>query len=155
MSCHVACRQAFGLAGRQVRSVARRLPLPAFIAPQLSQPVEKPASGPQWLHEIKLGGYRMAARIDNGRAHFLTRTGLDWSEKYPNVISALANLKAKTALSMRDFLLRSRALSSKAPELPRRRRQPLPPARLARLKLEAQLDLAESLALTFCARPAA
>jgi bifunctional non-homologous end joining protein LigD len=39
----------------------------------------------------------MAARIDNGRAHFLTRTGLDWSDKYPNVISALANLKAKTA----------------------------------------------------------
>ena len=97
MSCRVACRQAFGLAGRQVRSVARRLPLPAFIAPQLSQPVEKPASGPQWLHEIKLGGYRMAARIDNGRAHLLTRTGLDWSEKYPNVISARANLKAKTA----------------------------------------------------------
>jgi bifunctional non-homologous end joining protein LigD len=72
-------------------------PLPAFIAPQLSQQVEKPASGPQWLHEIKLDGYRTGARIDNGRAHLLTRTGLDWSEKYPNVISALANLKAKIA----------------------------------------------------------
>ena len=57
-------------------------PLPTFIRPQLSQPVEKPPSGPQWLHEIKLDGYRMAARIDNGRVQLLTRTGLDWTDKY-------------------------------------------------------------------------
>jgi bifunctional non-homologous end joining protein LigD len=52
-------------------------PLPQFVPPQLSQPVEKPPSGPQWLHEIKLDGFRMAARIDNGRVQLLTRTGLD------------------------------------------------------------------------------
>ena len=45
----------------------RGVPLPQFVLPQLSQPVEKPPSGPQWLHEIKLDGYRMAAQIDNGR----------------------------------------------------------------------------------------
>ena len=73
------------------------LPLPRFIPPQLSKPVEKPPSGPQWLHEIKLDGFRMAARIDYGRAQLLTRTGLDWTEKYPGAISALANVKAKTA----------------------------------------------------------
>src|SRR5271156_3640361 len=39
----------------------------------------------------------MAARIDTGRAQLLTRTGLDWSDKYPSVIAALANVKAKTA----------------------------------------------------------
>jgi bifunctional non-homologous end joining protein LigD len=72
-------------------------PLPAFIPPQLSQPVEKPAYGPQWLHEIKLDGFRMAAaRIDHGRAQLLTRTGLDWTDKYPSVIAALANLNVKT-----------------------------------------------------------
>ena len=75
----------------------RGVPLPRFIPPQLSQPVEKPPSGPQWLHEIKLDGYRMAARIDNGRVQLLTRTGLDWTGKYPSAIAALANLKAKTA----------------------------------------------------------
>ena len=36
---------------------------------------KKPPSGPQWLHEIKLDGYRMAARIDNGPAQLLTRAG--------------------------------------------------------------------------------
>jgi ATP-dependent DNA ligase len=73
------------------------LPLPPFIPPQLCQPVVKAPSGPQWLHEIKLDGFRMAARIDHGRAQLLTRTGLDWSDKYPSVIAALANVKAKTA----------------------------------------------------------
>ena len=66
------------------------------MPPQLSQPVEEPPSGPQWVHEIKLDGYRMAARIDNGRAQLLTRTGLDWTGKYPSVIAALSNLNVKT-----------------------------------------------------------
>ena len=73
------------------------VPLPQFVLPQLSQPVEKPPSGPQWLYEIKLDGYRMAARIDNGRAQLLTRTGLDWTDKYPSAVAALANLNVKTA----------------------------------------------------------
>ena len=39
----------------------------------------------------------MAARIDRGRAQLLTRTGLDWTDKYPSVVAALAKLAAKTA----------------------------------------------------------
>jgi DNA ligase D-like protein (predicted ligase) len=72
-------------------------PLPSWIRPQLCQPVENAPSGPQWLHEIKLDGFRMAARIDNGRVQLLTRTGLDWSEKYPSAIAALASLETRTA----------------------------------------------------------
>src|ERR1700723_814807 len=75
----------------------RDAPLPQFVPPQLSQPVEKPPSGTQWVHEIKLDGYRMAARIDNGRVRLLPRTGLDWIDKYPSAIAALANLNIKTA----------------------------------------------------------
>jgi bifunctional non-homologous end joining protein LigD len=75
----------------------RGRPLPQFIRPQLSQPVEKPPSGPQWVHEIKLDGFRMAARIDNGRVQLLTRTGLDWTAKYPSAVAALANMNVKTA----------------------------------------------------------
>src|SRR4029077_11548693 len=75
----------------------RDVPLPQFVRPQLSQPVEKPPSGAQWVHEIKLDGYRMAARIDKGRGQLLTRTGLDWTAKYPSAIAALANRNVKTA----------------------------------------------------------
>ena len=73
------------------------VPLPQFIPPQLSRPVEKPPTGPEWLHEFKLDGYRMAARIDNGRVQLLTRTGLDWTDKYPSAIAALSGIKVKTA----------------------------------------------------------
>jgi DNA ligase D-like protein (predicted ligase) len=73
------------------------VPLPRFVPPQLSQLVAKPPSSARWLHEIKLDGYRMAARIDNGRVQLLTRTGLDWTGKYPSAIAALANLNVKTA----------------------------------------------------------
>src|ERR1700727_383887 len=75
----------------------RNAPLPQFVPFQLSQPVEKPPAGPQWVHEIKLDGYRMAARIDNGRVQLLTRTGLDWTAKYPGAIAAFVNVNVKTA----------------------------------------------------------
>ena len=72
-------------------------PLPAWISPQLCQPVETAPSGLQWLHEIKLDGFRMAARLERGRTQLLTRTGLDWSAKYPSVSAALERLQVKTA----------------------------------------------------------
>ena len=72
-------------------------PLPRWIPPQLCQLVETAPSGPQWLHEIKLDGFRMSARIERGRVQLLTRTGLDWSDKYPSVVEALAKVGAKTA----------------------------------------------------------
>jgi ATP-dependent DNA ligase len=37
------------------------------------------------------------AATDNGRVQLLTRTGLDWIDKYPSAIAALANLNIKTA----------------------------------------------------------
>jgi ATP-dependent DNA ligase len=73
------------------------VPLPQFVPPQLSGLVEKPPSEPQWLHEIKLDGDRMAGRIDHGRARLLTRTGVDWTAKYPIAGAALSNIKVKTA----------------------------------------------------------
>ena len=39
----------------------------------------------------------MAARIERGRAQLLTRTGLDWTAKYPSMVAALAEVRAKAA----------------------------------------------------------
>jgi DNA ligase D-like protein (predicted ligase) len=74
-----------------------KLQLPQWIPPQLSQLVETAPSGPQWLHEIKLDGFRMAARIDRGHAKLLTRNGLDWSDKYQSLLTTLTAVRAKTA----------------------------------------------------------
>ena len=50
--------------------------LPSWVKPQLCKLVDAPPQGPEWLHEIKYDGYRVYARLDRGRAHLLTRTGL-------------------------------------------------------------------------------
>ena len=73
------------------------MPLPRWIEPQLCKLATKAPSGAQWVHEIKLDGYRMAARIEGGRVTLLTRSGLDWTAKYPATAAAIAKLKVRTA----------------------------------------------------------
>jgi len=56
--------------------------VPEWIKPQLTKLVDEPPEGSEWLHEIKFDGYRMHARL-RGAVRLLTRTGLDWTHKYP------------------------------------------------------------------------
>jgi bifunctional non-homologous end joining protein LigD len=70
---------------------------PKWIKPQLTRNVDEAPTGNDWLHEIKYDGYRMHARLDRGKIQLLTRTGLDWSRRYPRTIEALRSLPAKTA----------------------------------------------------------
>src|SRR5579871_2726004 len=61
---------------------ARKGLLPTFLEPALSTPVEKPPSGPKWIHEIKHDGYRIEARIDGHKIQLFTRKALDWTERF-------------------------------------------------------------------------
>src|ERR1700745_3064296 len=83
------------------KSPARRILEPAspptWIKPQLAKLVQKAPDGPDWLHELKLDGYRMHARLDAGRAQILTRRGNDWTDKYPAIAKAVAGLPAQNA----------------------------------------------------------
>jgi bifunctional non-homologous end joining protein LigD len=76
-------------------------PLPDRVAPQLTQLVDTAPEGDGWLHEIKYDGYRMMARLDGGAVKLLTRTGLDWTHKYPAIAKAMAALDAHQAYSRR------------------------------------------------------
>jgi len=67
-------------------------PPPDFIEPQLAKPMTKPPTGPGWAHEIKFDGYRMQLRISAGAATLRTRKGLDWSQKFPEIVAAGADL---------------------------------------------------------------
>ena len=71
--------------------------LPQWVKPQLCKLLQAPPQGSEWLHEIKYDGYRMHARLHRGRAQLLTRTGLDWTQKYPAIAVALQTLPAKQA----------------------------------------------------------
>jgi ATP-dependent DNA ligase len=71
--------------------------LPDWIKPQLTKLVDIAPDGPDWLREIKYDGYRMHARLDRGAVKLLTRTGLNWTHKYPPMAVAVARLKATQA----------------------------------------------------------
>jgi ATP-dependent DNA ligase len=71
--------------------------LPSWVKPQLCKLVDAPPQGQDWLHEIKYDGYRMHARLDGGKVQLLTRTGPDWTHKYPVIAAALSVLPAKQA----------------------------------------------------------
>jgi len=73
-------------------------PLPSFIEPQLAASANKPPTGSGWVHEVKFDGYRLIARIDRGRVKLKTRSGLDWTSKFPSLEKALEQLPILTAL---------------------------------------------------------
>lgn len=70
---------------------------PSWIKPELAALVKAAPDGPGWMHEIKLDGYRMHARLDAGRVQILTRCGNDWTAKYPTIAKALAELPTTSA----------------------------------------------------------
>lgn len=78
---------------------AKQAPMPDFITPQLASLAKSAPSGKRWIHEIKLDGYRLQARIDNGKVRLLTRTGLDWTHKFGDgILGALKGLPVIQAI---------------------------------------------------------
>ena len=71
---------------------ARRKPLPADPRPQLATPADAAPDGDSWVHEIKFDGYRILARIEQGEARLISRNGLDWTERFPEIAALLEAL---------------------------------------------------------------
>ena len=72
-------------------------PLPDFIPPELATLTDKAPAGDGWIHEIKLDGYRTAARLEAGKVRMLTRSGLDWTARFRPIAAALAVPKIRAA----------------------------------------------------------
>ena len=70
---------------------------PTFLKPQLAQESKDPPDGPNWIHELKLDGYRMQARKDGKTVQMLTRSGLDWTDRVRSVAAAVAQLPVASA----------------------------------------------------------
>jgi bifunctional non-homologous end joining protein LigD len=72
---------------------------PGFIAPSLPTLRSTAPASSNWLHEIKLDGYRLQAHIRAGKTKLFTRNGLDWSSKFgTEILAALLSLAAATAI---------------------------------------------------------
>jgi bifunctional non-homologous end joining protein LigD len=80
------------------KPVAKRASMPAFVEPCLATLAAEPPDGAQWAHEIKFDGYRLQARIENGEIQLLTRSGLDWTERFGGLANSLLTLKVKSAI---------------------------------------------------------
>ena len=65
--------------------------LPARIEPQLATLAAAPPAG-DWVIETKFDGYRLMARIENGKAKLITRNGHDWTKKMPALAAAIEAL---------------------------------------------------------------
>ena len=74
--------------------------LPDFVPPQLTALTETAPEGGEWVHELKWDGYRMHARIDEGSLRLLTRTGLDWTDKYPAIANRSPRSRSGRPISM-------------------------------------------------------
>ncbi|TIW61792.1 MAG: ATP-dependent DNA ligase [Mesorhizobium sp.] len=70
----------------------------AFIPPMLPTLVAKPPEGDDWIHEVKLDGYRSQIVINGPDVRIYTRRGLDWSEKYRDLVEAAKALNVETAI---------------------------------------------------------
>ena len=75
----------------------RRTPS-GFIEPCLPSLAGSPSTGPEWIHEIKHDGYRLMARRDPVGIRLLTRNGHDWAPRYPLIVEAVNQLKARSCL---------------------------------------------------------
>ncbi len=73
-------------------------PLPGEIEPQLATLVDEPPRGDGWLHEIKYDGYRLLGEVAKGKARLLTRHAKDWTDSFPPVARAAAELPVRQAL---------------------------------------------------------
>lgn len=83
---------------RALPRAAVRGPLPKFVAPQLARLVDAVPEGDDWLHEVKLDGYRMQVRVDGSRITWTSRNGLDWSSTFAHFDDEIARLRCESAL---------------------------------------------------------
>lgn len=71
---------------------------PRFHAPQLAELHAIPPDGGDWWHEVKLDGYRAQVALGKGGPRIYTRSGLDWTDRFPPLLPGLDALPADTAL---------------------------------------------------------
>ena len=78
-------------------SAGEKAPLFKSLKPQLATLARQPPSAGDWLYEAKLDGYRLLTRIERGRVTLLTRSGLDWTAKMPQLAQALSRWSLDSA----------------------------------------------------------
>lgn len=65
---------------------------PKKIFPELATLIDQPPTGNQWVHEIKLDGYRIIAFKQGNFIRLMSRNSREWTKYFPNVVAELSKL---------------------------------------------------------------
>ncbi|HYE30930.1 MAG TPA: DNA ligase D [Methylomirabilota bacterium] len=77
---------------------AKKATTPRKVEVQLATLVTEAPEGDQWLHEIKLDGYRMICRVEGGKARFISRNQQDWTAELPLLAAVAGQLPVREAI---------------------------------------------------------
>ena len=78
-------------------SLTKRQPAtPEFIPPQLCGTSETVPTSPDWLFEMKYDGYRLQCAKELDAIKLFARSGLDWTSKFPRIVSAARTLDCES-----------------------------------------------------------
>jgi bifunctional non-homologous end joining protein LigD len=89
-----ASAQAQATRSRQptAKAATKAVALPKTLRPQLATLAKGIPDSGRWLFELKFDGYRLLARVEQGKARLITRAGHDWSDKMPQLVKAVEGL---------------------------------------------------------------
>ena len=76
----------------------KRITAPDFVAPELATLESEVPDAEGWLHEVKYDGYRIIGRKVGSEITLFSRSGLDWTVRFPAIAKALSSLDSDTAL---------------------------------------------------------
>ncbi|MGB4859809.1 MAG: DNA ligase D [Dokdonella sp.] len=65
--------------------------------PELCRSQSSAPTGENWLHEVKWDGYRLLTTIVRGKPRLWSRNGIEWTQRLPDLITAMRSLGLKSA----------------------------------------------------------
>jgi bifunctional non-homologous end joining protein LigD len=70
----------------------------SFIAPAQPTLAKEPPVGALWLHEVKFDGYRMQIHKEGSQIALYSKTGNDFTRRFPAVAQAVAKLPTRAVI---------------------------------------------------------
>ena len=109
---------------RLIRSVPKEN-FPGFISPQLAEEAQSAPTSRNWVHELKLDGYRIQVHVQASpqgsgkvaRTRLYTRKGLDWSARMPSLARVAAELGVESAILDGEIVVLDEGGRSSFPDL--------------------------------------
>ncbi len=73
---------------------AHSVPLPPSVAPMLAHLARAPFSGPEWIFEPKLDGYRIITYVKDGKVNLISRNRINVTAQYTSLVPDLSRQPA-------------------------------------------------------------